>query len=145
VKSEDELSTGPWALLALQRATHRTLQALAASLAELDLTASEINTLANLADDRGRTVRQLSLDTGTRGTTLTGVLDRLERRGYLTREPNAADRRSFRIALTESGRGVARRVREAVADVERTALAGVSPRQLDGYRAVLAALQEASR
>jgi MarR family transcriptional regulator, organic hydroperoxide resistance regulator len=145
VISEDELSDRPWALLALQRTTHRTLQALAASLAELELTAAEINTLANLADGRGRTVRQLGLDTGTRGTTLTGVLDRLERRGYLTREPNAADRRSFRIALTGSGQAVAERVREAVADLERTALAGLSPRQLAGYRAVLAALQEASR
>ena len=40
------------ALLALQRATHATLHALAAQLADLDLTASEINALANLADGR---------------------------------------------------------------------------------------------
>jgi len=131
-------------LLALQRATHHTLQALATALADLDLTASEINTLANLADGRARNVRQLSLDTGTRATTLTGVLDRLERRGYLTRELDATDRRSFRITLTDSGRTIAARVRSAVTDLERTALAGLSPRQLAGYHAVITALQEAS-
>src|SRR5215472_6977206 len=39
----------PGVVLALHRATHATLQALAVRLAELDLPASEINVLANLA------------------------------------------------------------------------------------------------
>ncbi|WP_203886930.1 MarR family winged helix-turn-helix transcriptional regulator [Planotetraspora kaengkrachanensis] len=131
-------------VLSLQRATHRTLHALATALADLDLTASEINALANLADGRARNVRALSADTGTRATTLTGVLDRLERRGLLTRELDPDDRRSFRLALTDSGRDVAARVRAAVSDLEARALAGLSPRQLSGYHAVVAALQEVS-
>ncbi|HEY0807428.1 MAG TPA: hypothetical protein VGD84_20350, partial [Pseudonocardiaceae bacterium] len=65
------LSESGSVLLALQRATHQTLQALSAALAALDLTPSEINTLANLADGRSRNVRELSIDTGTRATTLT--------------------------------------------------------------------------
>ncbi len=69
--------------------------------ADLDPTASELNALANLADGRPRSVRALGLDTGTRATTLTGVLNRLERRGYLIRELDAADRRSFRVTLTD--------------------------------------------
>ena len=45
--------TPEWsALLALQRATHATLQVLAVELAGLGLTGSEINALANLADGR---------------------------------------------------------------------------------------------
>jgi MarR family transcriptional regulator, organic hydroperoxide resistance regulator len=131
-------------LLALQRATHRTLQALASALADLDLTPSELNTLANLADGRPRSVRALGQDTGTRGTTLTGVLDRLERRGYLTRALDPADRRSFRVSLTDQGQTIAERVRQAVTDLERTALAGLSSRQLAGFHAVVAALQEVS-
>jgi DNA-binding MarR family transcriptional regulator len=134
----------PSVLLALHRATHRTLHALTAALAELDLTASEINTLANLADGRSRNVRELSTDTGTRATTLTGVLDRLERRGYLARELDPADRRSFRIAVTEPGRAAAVQVRGVVTDLERQALAGLSPHQLAGYHAVITALQEVS-
>jgi len=134
----------PGVLLALQRATHRTLQALASALADLDLTPSELNTLASLADGRPRSVRALGQDTGTRATTLTGVLDRLERRGYLTRELDPTDRRSFRVSLTNQGRPIATRVRQAVTDLERTALAGVSGRQLAGFHAVVAALQEVS-
>ncbi len=129
-------------LLALQRAAHRTVHALATTLAELDLTPSELNTLANLADGRPRNVRALGEDTGTRATTLTGVLDRLERRGYLTRELDSADRRSFRVILTDQGRTIAAQVRDAVADLERAALAGVPGQQLAGFHAVVTALQE---
>lgn len=132
-------------LLSLQRATHRTLHALTTTLAHdtsLDLTPSEINCLANLADNRPRSVRELATDTGTRTTTLTGVLDRLERRGHVTRELDPTDRRSFRITLTTSGRAVARKIGTAITDLETTALAGVSARQLAGYHAVIAALQE---
>jgi MarR family transcriptional regulator, organic hydroperoxide resistance regulator len=135
----------PSVLLALQRATHHTLHALAGHLTALELAPSEINTLANLADGRERSVRELSADTGTRATTLTGVLDRLERRGYLTRRLDAADRRSFRIALTRTGRAAATRVREAIEAVEAAALASVSPRQVSGFHAVIGALSKEAR
>ena len=58
MKSES-VPSGWSALLALQRATHATLHVLSAELVDLDLTASEINALANLADGRGRTVSEL--------------------------------------------------------------------------------------
>jgi len=130
-------------VLALQRTTHRTLHALSAALAEENLSAAEINALANLGDGGTVNVRQLSERTGTRASTLTGLLDRLENRGYLTRELDPADRRSFRLPLTEAGRAVAGRVLAAIAGLERDALAGLSATQLAGYHAVITALQEA--
>jgi MarR family transcriptional regulator, organic hydroperoxide resistance regulator len=141
VISENEVSG---IVLALQRTTHHTLHALGTALADLNLGAAEINALANLANRGALNVRELSVETGTRATTLTGVLDRLENRGYLTRELDAADRRSFRLPLTEEGREVAERVRAAVADLGREALARLSADQLAGFHAVVAALQEAS-
>jgi MarR family transcriptional regulator, organic hydroperoxide resistance regulator len=133
----------PGLLLALHRATHHTLHALSTALAGLNLTAAEINALANLADGGVHSVRELSDRTGTRASTLTGVLDRLETRGYLTRELDPADRRSFRLPLTEAGRDVAARVRAAVADLEHEALRGLSASQIAGFHAVINALQEA--
>jgi DNA-binding MarR family transcriptional regulator len=131
-------------VLALQRTTHHTLHALSGALADLNLTAAEINALANLADQGTLNVRELSAETGTRATTLTGVLDRLESRGYLTRELDPADRRSFRLPLTEAGQAAARRVQTAITDLERGALAHLSAAQIAGFRAVAAALQAAS-
>ena len=131
-------------MLALHRTTHYTLHALSSALADLNLTAAEINALANLADRGALNVSELSAESGTRATTLTGVLDRLENRGYLTRELDPTDRRSFRLPLTEAGRAVAGRIQAAVAALERDALARLSSTQIAGFHAVVAALQAAS-
>jgi DNA-binding MarR family transcriptional regulator len=130
-------------VLALQRATHHTLHALTAALADLNLSAAEINALANLGEGGTLSVRQLSARTGTRASTLTGLLDRLENRGYLVRELDPSDRRSFRLPLTGLGQEVAARALAAVADLERAALSRLDATQLAGYHAVIAALQEA--
>jgi len=139
VKSEF-VSSERSALLALQRATHATLQLIAAELVDLDLTASEINVLANLADGQGRTVSQLGAAVGARPTTLTSVLDRLERRGHITRGTLAGDRRSVLIELTDSGRAAAAVIRQTLADVEDRALAGLSRDTIAGFYAVVDAL-----
>jgi MarR family transcriptional regulator, organic hydroperoxide resistance regulator len=131
-------------VLTLHRTTHHTLHALSSELADLNLTPAEINALANLAGRGALNVRELSAETGTRTTTLTGVLDRLENRGYLTRELDATDRRSFRLPLTEAGQKAAAQVRAAIADLERDALARLSATQIAGFHAVVAALQAAS-
>ncbi|MEU3352862.1 MarR family transcriptional regulator [Streptomyces sp. NPDC037389] len=132
------------ALLALQRATHATLQLIAAELVDLDLTPSEINALANLADGRGRTVSELGAATGTRPTTLTGVLDRLERRGHITRGTRAGDRRSVLIELTPTGRLTAGTIQQTLTALERRALERLSPAEVAGFHAALRALTEAS-
>jgi MarR family transcriptional regulator, organic hydroperoxide resistance regulator len=130
------------ALLALQRATHATLQVLSAELVDLDLTASEINVLANLADGRGRTVSELGAAVGTRPTTLTGVLDRLERRGHITRGARPGDRRAVLIELTSSGQLAATTIRQAIADLEHRALDGLPDDAIAYLRAALQALTE---
>jgi DNA-binding MarR family transcriptional regulator len=130
-------------VLALQRATHHTLHVLSAALSDLNLSAAEINALANLGEGGTLSVRQLSERAGTRASTLTGLLDRLENRGYLVREVDPADRRSFRLPLTDQGQQVAARARAAIADLERTALSRLDATQLAGYHAVITALQEA--
>lgn len=133
------------ALLALQRATHATLQTLASELVDLDLTPSETNALANLADGRGRTVSELGAAIGSKPTTLTGVLDRLERRGHITRGVRSGDRRSVLIELTPSGRSTADAIRATIAGLEQRALADLGPEKVAAFHEVLRALTEASR
>jgi MarR family transcriptional regulator, organic hydroperoxide resistance regulator len=130
-------------VLALQRATHHTLHALSVALADLNLSAAEINALANLGEGGTLNIRQLGERTGTRASTLTSLLDRLENLGYLARELDPADRRSFRLPLTKAGQAVAAQVLAAIADLERNALSRLDATQLAGYHAVITALQEA--
>lgn len=130
-------------ILELQRATHLTLHALALRLGKLDLSPSEINALANLADGHSRTVSALATAAGTRPATLTGILDRLERRGLITRGTKPHDRRAVLIELTPAGRRSARTIAAAIDDLERRALDALPSDAIDSANAVLRALAEA--
>ena len=131
-------------IVALHRATHATLHALGTRLAGLDLSAPDINVLANLADGARRTVGTLAAATATKPTTLTSALDRLTRRGYLVRDLDPGDRRSFLISLTPSGEAAAQTVAAAVRDIERQALAAVTEADLAGFHTLIGALTEVS-
>jgi DNA-binding MarR family transcriptional regulator len=105
-------------IAAWQRTTHRLLAALDAELADVGLTAGEVNALAALGAG-ARTARALAVATGQAPSTLTGILDRLERRGLVERRPNPSDRRSLLIEPTAAGSAVVVRVERAAAAVER--------------------------
>jgi MarR family transcriptional repressor of emrRAB len=132
-------------ILELQRATHATLHALVGRLAGLDLNASEINVLANLADGQSRSIGELVFATATKPSTLTSILDRLVRKGHVRRELDPADRRSFRVSLTADGRRAANASREAMGDLEAAALATITAADIAGFRAVASALAELAR
>lgn len=140
-----EIVPSDWSpLLALQRATHATLHVLASRLADLNLTASEINALANLADGQARTISELGAGVGARPTTLTSVLDRLEARGHVTRGSRPGDRRAVVVELTESGRTAAATISQAISELEHRALAGLPAEALASLRTALQALTEVS-
>jgi len=130
---------------ALQQATHATLHTLAVRLESLGLTASEQNVLAAFTGDRTRAVGELAAATGTKASTLTSVLDRLERKGHAARDVDYSDRRSVIISLTPAGLQASEAVQSAMIWLERSALAGVSRQQLAGFFAVTAALTQGSR
>jgi DNA-binding MarR family transcriptional regulator len=117
-----------------QRVTHHLLAGLDEELSDLGLSAAETNLLACFAGQPARAVRELVAATGQRPSTLTGVLDRLELRGLITRGAHPDDRRSVLVQLTTEGGAAARRVATAFADLEdrlpaddiRRVLAGIA-------------------
>jgi MarR family transcriptional regulator, organic hydroperoxide resistance regulator len=122
---------------ALEGTIHRLLNRLAAELEDLDLSQAEINALAQLEQGTLRTVAELQAATGQRASTLTGVLDRLERRGLVERRLNPRDRRSFTVGLTRRGILVAKRIRGTFDDLEKRVLGAVSQRSAKGFFDVL--------
>jgi DNA-binding MarR family transcriptional regulator len=61
---------------------------------------------------------------------ITGVIDRLERRDLVRREPDPADRRRLRLALTDSGLAASTLVERALTEELAAQLAKASPREL---------------
>jgi DNA-binding MarR family transcriptional regulator len=80
---------------------------------------------------------------------LTGIVDRLERRGLVRRTPDPSDRRRLCLVLTEEGLRTSRQVESALTTDLATQLATASPaelaelgRALDLLQQTLAALEE---
>ncbi|HKW02985.1 MAG TPA: trehalose-phosphatase [Vicinamibacterales bacterium] len=63
-------------------------------------------------------------------STLTGVLQRLERRGFLTRRIDGSDRRRVHLDLTDRGRGATRPLRGSVEDAVTQVLGREDPREV---------------
>ena len=138
-------SRDPSLVAAIEATVHGVLEKLGAELRDLGLTHGEINALAALETDSGRTVADLQKATGQRASTLTGVLDRLERRGLVERRLNPRDRRSFTVDLTDAGARAAERVKAAFDALDRQALEAVSKRSAEGFFELLNALDEVAR
>jgi MarR family transcriptional regulator, organic hydroperoxide resistance regulator len=132
----------PNLISALEATTHRVLEHLALELEDLGLSHGEVNALAQLEPGAVRTIAELQAATGQRASTLTGVLDRLERRGLVERRLNPHDRRSFTVTLTDAGVAAAKRVDETFRDLEGRVLRAVSQRSAKGFFDVLGALDQ---
>jgi DNA-binding MarR family transcriptional regulator len=105
-----------------------------------DLTFSQWQVLAFVARQAGgvTTQRELHCWLKVEAATLTGVIDGLARRGWLTREESVDDRRVKRLELTPSGR----QAYEAVSpwltvEVQERVLEGLTPGQVAVTREVL--------
>jgi DNA-binding MarR family transcriptional regulator len=61
--------------------------------------------------------------------TMTATLDQLERRHWIRRLPNAADRRSVFIEITEEGRAVTDQMLPVIRNVEKTTMEVLSERE----------------
>lgn len=70
---------------------------------ELGLTSSQFDIIATLGNTEGMSCKELGEKTFITKGTMTGVLDRLEKKGFLTRCPVEGDRRLYLIKLTIEG------------------------------------------
>lgn len=80
------------------------LQALA--LSRTNLTAPQYMILANLHEKDGRPLGELADIMRCSKSTITGVVDTMERKGLVARVPNPEDRRSHLVRITPKGKAL---------------------------------------
>jgi len=108
----------------------------------LGLTPAQFDVVAILGSRDDTTLRELSeLTLITKGT-LTGVVDRLERRGIVRRRADPADGRRTFVELTPSGRRLFARVFPEHLAYVRRAFARLAPSRLERMRRDLASLRD---
>jgi len=76
----------------------------------MGVTPSQFDVIAELGNTEGLTCAELSKATFVTKGTLTGVLDRLEAKGFLKREQIKGDRRSIKIQLTPAGEALFQKI-----------------------------------
>jgi DNA-binding MarR family transcriptional regulator len=91
---------------ALVRASFATTAVLSRVAAEYDLSLTQLRVLAILRDRRVR-MSELADYLGLDKSTISGLVDRAEKRGLLQRAPNPADGRATDVFLTGAGRQLA--------------------------------------
>ena len=106
------------ALAQLSFLVHDTLSALAARH-ELSIVQTR---LLGILRDREPTMNQLARHLDLDKSSITGLVDRAQRRGLVTRTVSEADRRAYRVSITPAGRDLAEKVAtEFAAHVETLA------------------------
>lgn len=87
-------------------------------------------------------IHQLSRRTSLAKTTLTSMLDRMEKAGYLQRVFDPVDRRQIRIVLTEKARALQNRYLAVSAQMNDIFYRGFSPEEITQLDNVLAKILE---
>lgn len=127
-------------LSTLSRAQNLLEQRLEASIIETGLTASELLVMqVALQEDEPSTATILHA-TGLRATTLSSLLTRLERRGYIRRRRGGRDGRSRLVTMTLPGEQAARIATSIHLELERKL--GEPKRRLDDLEILHAVARE---
>jgi DNA-binding MarR family transcriptional regulator len=111
-------------------------------LEDLDVSPQEGHLLSYLRSYAPCPISELVRVFGLKQSTLTSMLDRLERRALIRRAINDEDRRSFLIRLTRKGRLLAERINKIVDRLERRLRGMVNARDMAGFAAVMSAIDE---
>lgn len=88
----------------LTKAQQTVYQYFKSRLAEYDVTPVQHGILASLWQNDGQSPSQIACSLNLDSSTITGLLDRMENKQLLQRQPDAQDRRALRVFLTETGK-----------------------------------------
>jgi DNA-binding MarR family transcriptional regulator len=130
---------------ALERTTHVVALWIERTFPDLRLTQAEAHVLAYLADHAPCSINDLHYSFGHKRSTLTSLLDRLEDRGWIRRSAHPTSRRLVVVLLTDDGRTIAARVREAVRGLEESVLSRAGSADVQSFLHVIEAVEEELR
>lgn len=103
----------------LSRVMRKVQRYYEASLAHFEITPVQFYVLSALLWNDGMKFKDLAKSVGIDGSTLTGILDRMERGGFVERRDDPEDRRSLLVYITEKSRELGPDMIELAANLDR--------------------------
>ena len=80
---------------------------------------------------------ELSKKLGIDNSTITGLVDRLEREKYVIRESNPEDRRKHLIKITDKGIAEANKAAKVINRINKTIEDGFSRKEIEAFKTVM--------
>jgi DNA-binding MarR family transcriptional regulator len=103
----------------------------------IEVTLGQSGILFLLRREDGQTMGQLSAALAVKNPTLTGLVDRLERSGLVTRQASQDDRRAIRIYITRKGLDESDKAKTVIQGINQEIKAGFSENEIDAFKRVL--------
>jgi DNA-binding MarR family transcriptional regulator len=107
------------------------------TMAELGITSQQASILVMVASGKCLLAAELAREYGIDASAVTRLVDRLEKRGLLTRVRSSEDRRVVRLALTPEGQSIALRMPAIFNGVVDNLLAGFTPEEVGFLKSML--------
>ena len=107
------------------------------TMADLGITSTQASIMFMLASGRSLAAADLAREYGIDASAVTRLIDRLEKRGLITRLRSEEDRRVVRLALTEEGNALAGQIPAIFTKVLDKLLFGFTPEEVGFLKSML--------
>jgi DNA-binding MarR family transcriptional regulator len=103
----------------------------------IEVTPIQVMLLFFLQQNNGLSLTQIGQGLMLENPTVTGLIDRLEKSGYVKRSDHPNDRRVYLVHLTEKGNKVAKKVLPIVKKLNKQIKEGYSKGEIEDFKKVL--------
>jgi len=103
----------------------------------MKITPPQATLLFLLQERDGRIMSELGQAIGVDNSAITGLVDRLEKAGLVSRKLNPDDRRSLLIYITPGGRKEVKKAEAVIRSVNESIKEGFSAREIDTFNRIL--------
>lgn len=121
----------------LNNAARLSSRRLSSKLVAYNVTPPQWGVLVALWDEDGLSLSELAQRSFFDGPTMTGIVDRLEKSGFVSRRRDSADRRVISVYLTEEGRTLETLLPLLSEEANAETVAGIDPADVERFTETL--------
>ncbi|WP_297636117.1 MarR family transcriptional regulator [uncultured Clostridium sp.] len=106
-------------------------------LKKFDLTPQQMNIMRYLGHKREMTVSEICEAMGLTKGTVSGILNRMDKQGYIIKRKNLEDKRNTYISFTEEGKILAKEVMKYFNEAYEKVFINIESSKLDEFKTIL--------
>ena len=110
-------------------------------LEKIGIKPTELRVLFSLSKDRDTTMNSLAAENDVTGPWITGVVDELEKKGYVTKVRSATDRRIIKVSITDYGNEALEQGIKVYNKLIELVLRNLSPEESAEFRSILTKIE----